>query len=80
MTSSTVDRWTKPVIYNIGDKVEVWDGDVSRWVPGVVESIGAVGHVGMVTIATENRYEGLPLTYGVPVSSLGSLVRLRLLR
>lgn len=67
------------MIYNEGDDVEVWDGDLNRWVPGVVQAVDQnVGHLEKVlTVATDGRYQGLPLTYGVPESGLGALVRLR---
>ena len=67
------------MIYDQGDKVEVWDGDLGRWVPGVVDDV----HVALepfgeaITIQTDARYQGLPLKYLVPESRLGD-VRLQI--
>lgn len=56
--------------YAVGDRVEVWDGDVGRWVPGVIDGVGTLGNLGAVwSVKTDTTFEGLPLTYGVPWSA-----------
>lgn len=55
--------------HQIGDEVEVWDGDIPGWVAGVVEDISGPTPVGRCwLVKTETEFEGLRVTYGLPMS------------
>ncbi len=63
--------------YAEGDEVDVWDGDLRAWVPGVVDSIAPGSPLGDVwMVKTQTSFEGLPLTYGVPTTR-GDAIRPR---
>lgn len=60
--------------YRVGDRVDVYDGDIPGWVPGVVESIEPGSPLGeIIMVKTERVYQRLPMLYGVPVTRLNML-------
>lgn len=55
--------------HQIGDEVEIYDGDLPGWVPGVVDGISGPSPIGRCwMVKTEAEADGLPLTYALPMS------------
>lgn len=58
-----------------GDRIELYDRDVERWVAGTVESKSQVGDSGFIVVTTDEFYEGLPLKLGMPADALEEFAR-----
>ena len=68
------------MIYEVGQKVEVYDPDMGAWLPGTVEESGDLGYEGEQVLMIHTEGASLfnrPLIIGVPISMVGTSVRPR---
>lgn len=69
--------------FEVGARVEVYDGDRMRWCPGTVQSTelaadrtSAVELGDLIVVRSDSEIEhGLPLTFVVPVTAADKLIR-----